>query len=125
MIAPFFNNIDLLSSSFIFFISDGNTLISRMATQKKLNASSSGAWTHGRHAEGHTILEFEYRMICTAHYYGKDCDTLCKPRDDQFGHYTCGQDGQKICLQGWQKDMTNPEGDYCTKGKLLLAFSLR
>ena len=57
--------------------------------------------------------------------YGKDCDTLCKPRDDQFGHYTCGQDGHKICLQGWQKDMTNPEGDYCTKGKLLFATNLK
>ena len=88
-----------------------------MATQKKLNASSSGQWTHGRHSEGHTSLEFEYRMICTAHYYGKDCDTLCKPRNDQFGHYTCGQDGTKMCLPGWQKDLNNPEGDYCTKGK--------
>ena len=88
-----------------------------MATQKKLNASSSGHWTHGRHSEGHTTLEFEYRMICTAHYYGKDCDTLCKPRNDQFGHYTCGQDGTKICLPGWQKDTNNSEGDYCTKGK--------
>ena len=100
-----------------FHFSIADSLISRMATQKKLNASSSGHWTHGRHSEGRTTLDFEYRMICTQHYYGKDCDTLCKPRNDKFGHYTCGQDGTKICLPGWQKDMNNPEGDYCTKGK--------
>lgn len=26
---------------------------------------------------------------------------FCKPRDDQFGHYTCDSDGRKICLPGW------------------------
>ena len=96
-----------------------------MATQKKLDASSSGHWTHGRHSEGHTTLDFEYRMICTQHYYGKDCDTLCKPRNDQFGHYTCGEDGTKICLPGWQKDLNNPEGDYCTKGKFYFTSFLK
>jgi Golgi apparatus protein 1 len=69
------------------------------------------------HQEVHTRLEYEYRMLCSAQYYGKDCDTLCRPRDDQFGHYTCGRDGEKVCLEGWQKDPTKPEGDYCTKGK--------
>jgi delta-like protein len=54
-------------------------------------------------------------MICTSHYYGVDCDTLCRPRDDQFGHYTCAESGEKACLDGWQKDHTKPEGDYCTK----------
>ena len=107
------------------FPSFSDSLISRMATQKKLDASSSGHWTHGRHSEGHTTLDFEYRMICTQHYYGKDCDTLCKPRNDQFGHYTCGEDGTKICLPGWQKDLNNPEGDYCTKGKFYFTSFLK
>lgn len=26
---------------------------------------------------------------------------FCKPRDDQFGHYSCDSDGRKICLPGW------------------------
>ena len=86
-----------------------------MATQQELDAGST--WTHGVHQETHTRLEYEYRMVCSAHYYGKDCDTLCRPRDDQFGHYTCDANGNKICLDGWQKDPNNSEGDYCTKGK--------
>jgi hypothetical protein len=58
-------------------------------------------------------------MVCSSHYFGGDCDTLCRPRDDQFGHYTCDVDGVKRCLHGWQKDPSKPEGegDYCTKGK--------
>lgn len=94
--------------------SDGNALISRMATQQQLDAGKD--WTQGVHQESHTKLEYEYRMVCSAHYYGKDCDTLCRPRDDQFGHYTCGFNGEKVCLDGYQKDPSNPEGDYCTKG---------
>jgi len=91
----------------------GNDLISQMATQQELDAGST--WTHGVHQETHTRLEYEYRMVCSSHYYGKDCDTLCRPRDDQFGHYTCDSNGDKICLDGWQKDSNNAEGDYCTK----------
>ena len=88
-----------------------------MATQNQLEAGS--AWTHGVHqgSESHTRLEYEYRMMCSAHYYGKDCDTLCRPRDDQFGHYICDKEGNKMCLDGWQKDSNNEEGDYCNKGR--------
>ena len=98
-----------------FIVSD--TLISRMATQNQLEAGS--AWTHGVHqgSESQTRLEYEYRMMCSAHYYGKDCDTLCRPRDDQFGHYICDNEGNKMCLDGWQKDSNNEEGDYCNKGR--------
>ena len=59
-------------------------LISRMATQQELDAGSD--WTHGVHQELNTKLEYEYRIMCSNHYYGKDCDTLCRPRNDQFGH---------------------------------------
>ena len=62
------------------------------------------------------FYNIDFRMVCSAHYYGSDCDTLCRPRDDQFGHYTCGPNGEKVCLDGYQKDPSNPEGDYCTKG---------
>ena len=91
-----------------------------MATQQELDAGNT--WTHGVHQEAHTRLEYEYRMLCSAHYYGKDCDTLCRPRDDQFGHYTCDANGDKICLDGWQKDSENAEGDYCTKGRHTYIF---
>ena len=107
--------IPLIFILFFFLLPD--TLISRMATQNQLEAGS--AWTHGVHqgSESHTRLEYEYRMMCSAHYYGKDCDTLCRPRDDQFGHYICDKEGNKMCLDGWQKDSNNEEGDYCNKGR--------
>ena len=94
-----------------------------MATQQQLEAGQD--WTHGVHqgSQSHTRLEYEYRMVCSAHYYGKDCDTLCRPRDDQFGHYICDDHGNKICLDGFQKDPNNAEGDYCTKGKTNLKLS--
>ena len=85
---------------------------------------AGSTWTQGEREETHTKLEYEYRMVCSAHYYGKDCDTLCRPRDDQFGHYTCDENGAKICLAGWQKDTNNAEGDYCTKGKKIFIYLL-
>ena len=88
-------------------------LISRLAEQQELVAGP--LWHHGAHRERHSRLEYEYRMVCSPHYYGADCDTLCRPRDDQFGHYTCGLEGEKVCLDGWEKDPSKPEGDYCTK----------
>lgn len=51
---------------------------------------------------------------CPSHYYGTNCDLLCKPRNDKFGHYTCGEEGEKVCLPGWDKDL---EDAYCTKPK--------
>ena len=92
-----------------------------MATQQQLSAGKD--WTQGVHHESNTKLEYEYRMVCSSHYYGNDCDTLCRPRDDQFGHYTCGPNGEKICLPGYQKDPSNPEGDYCTRGTFLKQLS--
>jgi len=51
---------------------------------------------------------------CKENYYGKSCDLLCKPRNDNFGHYTCGLEGEKVCMDGWDKDI---EHAYCTKPK--------
>ena len=95
-----------------------------MATQQELEAGSD--WTHGVHQELNTKLEYEYRVKCSNHYYGKDCDTLCRPRNDQFGHYTCDANGNKICLNGWQRDPNNSQaGDYCTKRKKYFRLTCR
>lgn len=50
-------------------------------------------------------------MQCSANYYNTTCTTFCRPRNDQFGHYTCGEKGNKVCLAGWQ-------GANCEKGIL-------
>lgn len=41
---------------------------------------------------------------------------LCKPRDDFFGHYTCGGKGQKVCQSGWSGE--NCEKPLCPDGCL-------
>jgi Golgi apparatus protein 1 len=44
----------------------------------------------------------QYRLVCGRHYYGNGCDVLCRPRDDQFGHFTCSTNGTRICNHGWK-----------------------
>ena len=85
-----------------------------MSKLERLEAGTN--WVRSAHIEnlGRQRLDYEYRMVCSAHYYGKDCNTLCRSRDDKHGHYTCDSRGLKQCLPGWQKDLND---DYCTKGK--------
>lgn len=54
-------------------------------------------------------LEYAYKVECDEYYYGPGCVNFCRPRDDQFGHYVCDENGDKVCMQGWK-------GDYCEQG---------
>ncbi|XP_045203022.2 neurogenic locus protein delta-like [Mercenaria mercenaria] len=54
-----------------------------------------------------------YRLVCNRHYYGIGCDVLCRPRDDQFGHFTCSENGTKICKSGWIGDFCDQP--YCSE----------
>uniref|UniRef100_A0A1B0GNG4 Delta-like protein n=1 Tax=Phlebotomus papatasi TaxID=29031 RepID=A0A1B0GNG4_PHLPP len=85
-------------------------LISRLSIQRVLDVSSN--WTEDKHESVYTTIQYDFRVTCDAHYYGSGCANLCRPRDDQFGHYTCSATGGIVCLSGWQ-------GDYCTKGSML------
>lgn len=58
------------------------------------------------------MLSDRVRVQCADNYYNTTCTTFCRPRNDQFGHYTCGEQGNKVCLPGWQ-------GANCEKGKLI------
>lgn len=88
-------------------------LISQLSVQRFLDVKSE--WTPDQYQTPDSSIEFEYdfRVTCDAHYYGTGCANVCRPRDDQFGHYTCSSTGSIVCLSGWQ-------GDYCTKRKSLL-----
>ena len=89
------------------------TLLHRITKSQSLD--SGPGWKYGEDSK----LEYEYRLVCGSSYYGKDCDIICKPRNDNFGHYTCGPDGQKICLDGWEKnsEQNSARDDYCLKRK--------
>ena len=52
-------------------------------------------------------------VVCAENYYGADCSVFCKAKDDFTGHYTCDEDGEKVCLEGF----TNP-GSNCVQSKL-------
>lgn len=83
-------------------------LITRLTTQKWLDVGPE--WTVDEHKSAHSQMEYEYRVTCVAHYYGKGCENLCRPRDDNFGHYSCSPIGERVCLSGWK-------GDYCNTRK--------
>lgn len=93
---------------YLFNFSFSDTLISRLSVQRVLDVKSE--WTEDSHELQYTSIQYDYRVTCDSHYYGQGCANLCRPRDDQFGHYTCSSTGSIVCLSGWQ-------GDYCTKRK--------
>ena len=68
------------------------------------NITFSGATTRG---------VYRIRIRCSQHYYNTTCTKFCKPRNDDFGHYTCDANGDKVCNPGW---MGKPN---CEKGELL------
>ncbi|XP_054708436.1 protein jagged-1-like [Uloborus diversus] len=47
-------------------------------------------------------LTFRIRVICDKNYYNSTCTVFCRPRNDKFGHYTCNEEGEKVCLPGWK-----------------------
>lgn len=59
-------------------------------------------------------ITYRVRVQCGATYYNTTCTTFCRPRNDQFGHYNCGPQGEKICLNGWMGD--NCELAICKPG---------
>ncbi|XP_061398751.1 neurogenic locus protein delta [Musca vetustissima] len=83
-------------------------LIQRLSVQQVLEVSPE--WKTKKSESQYTWLEYDFRVTCDPHYYGSGCANLCRPRNDQFGHYTCSETGEIICLSGWT-------GDYCEKPK--------
>uniref|UniRef100_A0A3Q0RFS7 Delta-like protein n=1 Tax=Amphilophus citrinellus TaxID=61819 RepID=A0A3Q0RFS7_AMPCI len=81
-------------------------LISRIATQRHLSVGEE--WFSDVQTAGKTELRYAYRFLCDEHYYGEGCSVFCRPRDDAFGHFTCGERGEIICNSGWK-------GQYCTE----------
>ncbi|KAK6998227.1 delta-like protein D [Biomphalaria glabrata] len=81
-------------------------LIARLAT---IRAASSGPeWYNYTETFNNSTkqLVYAYRFVCEKNYYGAKCSDLCRPRDDQFGHYTCSANGSFVCMDGW-------DGRYC------------
>ncbi|XP_059148224.1 delta-like protein 1 [Physella acuta] len=83
---------------------NGSTLIARLAGIKSL--VSGQQWLDSAETINTTEIRYGLRFQCQANYYGAMCADFCRARNDQFGHYTCSQNGTKICTDGW-------DGEYC------------
>ena len=78
-------------------------------TQSPSSSFSSRLAYTGVH--GNSRIELSFRVQCTANFYGSNCATHCVPRDDSQGHYSCGSNGERICLSGWSEPVSD-----CTTG---------
>uniref|UniRef100_A0A674NY34 Delta-like protein n=1 Tax=Takifugu rubripes TaxID=31033 RepID=A0A674NY34_TAKRU len=85
---------------------NADRLISRITTQRHLAVGDE--WSKDMQTSGRTELRYSYRFLCDEYYYGDGCSVFCRPRDDAFGHFTCGERGEIICNSGWK-------GQYCTE----------
>ncbi|XP_060645747.1 protein serrate isoform X2 [Drosophila nasuta] len=74
----------------------------------------SPEWKTLDHIGRNARITYRVRVQCAVTYYNTTCTTFCRPRDDQFGHYACGSEGQKLCLNGWQG--VNCEEAICKSG---------
>ncbi|XP_073818440.1 protein serrate-like [Musca autumnalis] len=74
----------------------------------------SPEWKTLDHIGRNARITYRVRVQCAATYYNTTCTTFCRPRNDQFGHYTCGPEGEKICMNGWMGD--NCEKAVCKLG---------
>lgn len=50
----------------------------------------------------YVTMKLDLELYCDKDYYGPSCSVNCVPRDDSRGHYTCDNQGNKICLQHWE-----------------------
>ena len=60
---------------------------------------------------GNCEIDLSFRIQCGNNFYGSNCATFCVARDDSGGHYSCGINGEKICLIGWR----GPSGGCLTR----------
>ncbi|KAA8586348.1 hypothetical protein FQN60_000184, partial [Etheostoma spectabile] len=65
-------------------------------------------WSQDVHFGEQSELRYSYHVFCDEYYFGDGCAEYCRPRDDTLGHYTCDEEGNRICLEGWK-------GNYCSE----------
>uniref|UniRef100_A0A8K9XMS0 Delta-like protein n=1 Tax=Oncorhynchus mykiss TaxID=8022 RepID=A0A8K9XMS0_ONCMY len=82
-----------------------NNLVSRLATRRRLAIGED--WSQDVHFGEQSELRYSYHVFCDEYYFGDSCAEYCRPRDDTLGHYTCDEEGNKHCLEGWK-------GNYCS-----------
>lgn len=87
----------------------GNSELIDRATQRGTILPNKTWETHTYNGPAATI-SYRIRVVCDKNYYGKSCTKFCLPRNDTFGHFTCDENGNKVCMAGWR-------GKHCETGR--------
>ncbi|XP_015779995.1 PREDICTED: delta-like protein D, partial [Acropora digitifera] len=99
---------------------NSSAVLIEKATITKNYLLPNGQWSNFTHVGPVARIRFSYRFVCQQHYYGSSCSTLCVPRNDTFGHYTCDGQGRIVCLPGWTATRS-----YCSTGRTFtISFNL-
>ena len=53
------------------------------------------------------MLQIDFRLYCADSYYGSQCSVFCESTDGKRGHYTCDNQGNMVCLEGYTGEDTN------------------
>ena len=96
-----------------FYFSEDNHLIEEASYSGIVTPSSD--WHTLEWKGSSASIAYRVRVQCQANYYNATCTELCRPRNDTFGHYTCGSLGDKQCLPGWS-------GTTCDKREYSILF---
>lgn len=89
-------------------ILDDNQLIDRVIIELFLSVDDSPSTFSGTGERGTvSALVSQVSVTCEGTFFGTDCNTFCIMRDDSTGHFRCDEDGNIVCLSGYQNPDTN------------------
>ncbi|XP_013414285.1 protein jagged-1b isoform X2 [Lingula anatina] len=80
-------------------LGNGNAMIERAAHSGIILPGQD--WHTLTHIGPTASFVYRIRVVCDPFYYNTTCNKFCRPRNDQFGHYECNANGDKVCLPGW------------------------
>ena len=79
-----------------------------IGSDQSITRTYKGKYGNGR-------LKLSFHLYCLNDFFGENCSTYCHPINiANGGHFYCGENGERICLPGWQDP-----GNHClTRNKL-------
>ncbi len=52
-------------------------------------------------------LNVSLQLTCPENYYGPYCSRFCQAKSDSSGHFSCNDDGDIVCSEGYQDLLSN------------------
>ena len=88
-------------------LGSADDLIANIFIDRMLDPSDTFTSTESYGTGSGGSIRLQFKVECNDDYYGLDCGTFCMDTDDSSGHFTCGSNGERICLTGWSGPTTN------------------